>query len=125
MGTMKHTIFSSFQKRVSFSFVLLCALFILLTTLLAGATLYRVYQDQTGERLAFEQAQLKASLDKMAVSMNDFTNSLIIQLNNNAGVSLSAIAASSEPELQDMEYLMRVTSSNLTLFSDVSSINIR
>lgn len=124
MGTMKHTIFSSFQKRVSFSFVLLCALFVLLTTLLAGATLYRVYQDQTGERLAFEQAQLKASLDKMAVSMNDFTNSLIIQLNNNAGVSLSAIAASSEPELRDMEYLARVTSSNLTLFSDVSSINI-
>lgn len=121
---MKQKFFSSFQKRISLSFVLLCTLFALLTTLLATATLYQVYDDQTGERLDFEQAQLESALERMTLDVNDFINSLIIQLNSDAGISLSSIASSSRQELRDMEYLMGVANNNLMLLSDVSSINI-
>lgn len=123
MKTMKKW-FGSFQKKIIISFVLLSSAFVLLTTVIAGIVLVRGYETQTGERLAFEQRQLLATLHRVAGSANDCANRIVIQLNSDKRISLSEIAQSSQSELASMEFLLGVAKNNLRLLPDINSINI-
>lgn len=116
--------FSSFQRKISISFVLLTASFVLIATVVAAAFITQTYQAQTSERLAFEQRYLCEVLQRVANSVNDCANSIIIQLNSDKRVSLKNVADSNAQEPFCTEYILGVAKNNLRLLPDIASINI-
>lgn len=121
---MKKKLFGSIQARISIAFMLLSLLFALITVSLAMLAVNHIYHNQTMERLTVEQQQIQEAFRRFAVNTNQFINSIIIQLNSNAQVSLLDIAKTETPDHTKVEYLMRVAGANLDMRSDVTSINI-
>lgn len=123
---MKQTkkVFSSFQKRISISFVLLTAVFVLLTAVAASAAILEVYRAQTGERLAFEQQQLRDVLNRVAQDANDCANNIVIQLNTDRRLSLPSLAKQKQTDRTSTDYILTIARGNLRLAQGVNSINI-
>lgn len=124
MNKLYKNFFSSFQKKISFSFVLLAAAFVVLTTAIAAVALVKVSHMQAGERLAFEQRQLSDTFQRVAANANACANSIVIQLNSDRRISLTQISQSQQAELVSTDYILGVTKNNLRLLSDIDSINV-
>lgn len=122
---VKKKIHKTIQSKIISSFMVLSLCFVLTTSLLVSAAVYRIYHNQTMERLRFEQKQLSVSLQKFTTDTNQFINSIIIQLNSNQDRSLGdMVASSTQDERRKLSYFMQVSGRNLDLLPIVKRISI-
>lgn len=96
----------------------------LLTAVAAGAAISQVYRVQTGERLAFEQRQLRDALVRVEQSANDCANGIVIQLNTDRRLSLPGLAQQEQADRASTDYVLTIARANLRLAQDINSINI-